>query len=154
MIINCINCNKKFEIDASLIPEKGRLLQCGLCNHKWHYVKAIEKDNSLKLQNEETLSKINEENYEYNEPLNEPIEENSHKKSKVQQEESSEAKKSYKKIPFLNIILVFLITFVALLVIVDTFQSQLISIIPEIEFILYNFYETVNDVILFLRDLF
>ena len=154
MIINCINCNKKFEIDASLIPEKGRLLQCGSCNHKWHYVKTIEDDNSLKLQNEETLTKINEENYENNEILNEPIKEKSHKKSKIHQEENSEVKKNYKKIPFLNIILVFLITFVALLVIVDTFQSQLISIIPEIEFILYNFYETVNDVILFLRDLF
>ena len=25
MIINCINCKKKFEVNSSLIPENGRL---------------------------------------------------------------------------------------------------------------------------------
>ena len=39
MIITCNNCNKKFEIDENLIPEKGRLLQCSSCNHQWHFKK-------------------------------------------------------------------------------------------------------------------
>ena len=37
MIVSCINCNKKFEIDAALIPDNGRLLQCNNCNHKWFF---------------------------------------------------------------------------------------------------------------------
>ena len=37
MIIDCPCGNKKFEIDANLIPEKGRTLQCGACDRKWFY---------------------------------------------------------------------------------------------------------------------
>ena len=34
MIIICPCGEKKFEIDQNLIPEEGRLLQCGFCNEK------------------------------------------------------------------------------------------------------------------------
>ena len=37
MIVVCPNCNKKFNIDEKLIPEKGRLLKCSSCNHTWNY---------------------------------------------------------------------------------------------------------------------
>ena len=37
MIIDCPVCNKKFDIDQDLIPNDGRLLQCGSCNHKWFF---------------------------------------------------------------------------------------------------------------------
>ena len=37
MIITCDQCNKKFEIDSSLIPKEGRLLKCGSCEHVWFY---------------------------------------------------------------------------------------------------------------------
>ena len=39
MIINCDKCNKNFEINSNLIPENGRLLQCGNCDHVWHHKK-------------------------------------------------------------------------------------------------------------------
>mgnify|MGYP003690141213 CR=1 FL=1 len=39
MIITCINCNKKFNIDSNLIPDMGRLLQCASCDHKWFFIK-------------------------------------------------------------------------------------------------------------------
>ena len=39
MIIDCPRCKKKFEIDSNLIPEKGRLLKCGNCNHTWFFDK-------------------------------------------------------------------------------------------------------------------
>ena len=42
MIITCPNCNKQFKIDNSLIPDDGRNLQCGSCDHVWFY-KAEEK---------------------------------------------------------------------------------------------------------------
>ena len=37
MIIECINCKKVFEIDSELIPENGRTIQCGSCDHVWFY---------------------------------------------------------------------------------------------------------------------
>ncbi|MDA7459970.1 zinc-ribbon domain-containing protein [Candidatus Pelagibacter ubique] len=41
MIITCNNCNKKFDIDSSLISDKGRLLQCASCDHKWFFKKVV-----------------------------------------------------------------------------------------------------------------
>ena len=37
MIIECPNCNKKFNLDKKLIPENGRTLKCSSCDHIWHY---------------------------------------------------------------------------------------------------------------------
>ena len=41
MEIQCPKCNRSFKIDKSLIPEKGRLLQCGTCGHKWFFKNII-----------------------------------------------------------------------------------------------------------------
>jgi len=40
-----------------------------------------------------------------------------------------------------------------LIIFVDTFKSPISEIIPNIEFILYNLYETIKDIISFLKDL-
>ena len=56
MIITCPNCNKRFKIDNSLIPDDGRDLQCGSCNHVWFYEIKQENNEILKL-NEEIASK-------------------------------------------------------------------------------------------------
>ena len=53
----------------------------------------------------------------------------------------------------LGIIIVFIITFVAMIIILDTFQDPISKIVPNIEFLLYNLYESINDVKLFLKDL-
>ena len=37
MIIRCPNCNKQFKINPSLIPDNGRDLKCGSCDHVWFY---------------------------------------------------------------------------------------------------------------------
>ena len=42
MIITCPSCQKKFELDDNLLPENGRTLQCGSCNHKWFFKKKDE----------------------------------------------------------------------------------------------------------------
>ena len=39
MIIECINCNKKFEVNSELIPNEGRNIQCGSCNYVWFFNK-------------------------------------------------------------------------------------------------------------------
>ncbi len=39
MIITCPNCEKKFEVDSNIIPEKGRLVKCGSCDQTWFFNK-------------------------------------------------------------------------------------------------------------------
>ena len=56
MIITCPNCNKQFKIENSLIPDEGRDLQCGSCNHVWFH-KIEEDDNELLKLKEEIVSK-------------------------------------------------------------------------------------------------
>ena len=57
------------------------------------------------------------------------------------------------KIKILNIILVFIISLIGLIIFLDTFKSPISFIIPNIEIILYNLYETLKDITLFLKDL-
>ena len=55
MIIECINCNKRFEVNPDLIPNEGRNIQCGSCHHIWFFKKndqiKIEKDNTKFIKN-------------------------------------------------------------------------------------------------------
>ena len=51
MIISCPCDKKKFEIDASMIPNEGRNLQCGFCGHVWFYRKNI-------IENKEPINEI------------------------------------------------------------------------------------------------
>ena len=59
----------------------------------------------------------------------------------------------YKSSNLLNLIIVFIISFGAIILILDTFQIYIAKIIPNIEFLLYSLYETFNDIRLFLKDL-
>ena len=52
MIITCPNCNKKFKIENSLIPDEGRDLQCGSCNHIWFYNNQEKNTEVLELKQE------------------------------------------------------------------------------------------------------
>ena len=52
MIIECTNCNKKFRVDDDLIPENGREIICGSCNHAWHFKPEKTSEKSLVLDNE------------------------------------------------------------------------------------------------------
>ena len=67
MIVQCNNCHKKFDLDANLIPEEGRLLQCSACNNTWFFKKKkIETPQEVtkpEIQNnkeEETISPKND----------------------------------------------------------------------------------------------
>ena len=50
MIITCPNCNKQFKIDNTLIPDEGRDLQCGSCNHIWFYNIQEKNNEALELK--------------------------------------------------------------------------------------------------------
>ena len=41
MIIVCPSCEKRFNVDENLIPDKGRLLKCGNCNQTWFFNKNV-----------------------------------------------------------------------------------------------------------------
>ena len=61
--------------------------------------------------------------------------------------------KKDKKTNYLKIFIVIIITFVAIIIIIDTFKHQIIFIYPDIEILLSNLYESLRDINLFLRDL-
>jgi len=202
MIITCNNCNKRFDIDANLIPDKGRLLQCASCDHKWFFKKEtlenivspiiedINNDNVLDQDNPINNKEINPSNLSKEETevdiedeLDEKIkvnnEEAPNKKIKVNNDEAPNkkikvnndeapnkkidanidenttvnAKLKKKNVKILNIFVVVIISFVAFIIIVDTFKYPIGQVVPNIEFILYNLYESIKDISLFIRDL-
>jgi len=176
MIINCNNCNKNFNIDSALIPEKGRLLQCNACDHKWFFKKEINersvpivkikdivdeprplKDEvtEVKIESEETIDLLDK--VTNNVPAIEKIsiQDNSEKEEISRENKALNIKKSINKKIFniLRLTIVFIISFIAIIIIVDTFQEPISMFVPNVEFILYNLYETINDIILFFNDL-
>ena len=54
---------------------------------------------------------------------------------------------------FFSYLLVSIISFIALIIVVDTLKSPLINLFPDLEIILFNLFETLKDVKLFIIDL-
>ena len=148
MIISCDQCHKKFEIDSNLIPKDGRLLECGSCNHKWFYKQDIE-DKTEEIIIEPQLKNIEEENID---PIQTNISQINELDTSSKKKEIIENKK-IKKIGVLNIIIVFIISFVALIILIETFKDPISIYIPNVEFILNSLYEIIRDIILFFKDL-
>ena len=148
MIISCDQCHKKFEIDSNLIPKDGRLLECGSCNHKWFYKQDI-KDKTEEIIIEPQLKNIEEENID---PIQTNISQINEFDISFKKKEIIENKK-IKKIGVLNIIIVFIISFVALIILIETFKNPISIYIPNIEFILNSLHEILRDIILFFKDL-
>ena len=164
MIITCPNCNKKFKIDNSLIPDEGRDLQCGSCNHVWLY--KIEEENSkiLKLKEEIDINDIktkvdknNEEIVENKNPLTKiETELNNQKKEKnIEKQKETKISKNTENTgnKFFSYLIVFIISFVALIILLDTLKNPLINVFPGLEIILFNLFETLQDIKLFIIDL-
>ena len=160
MIITCPNCNKKFKIDNSLIPDEGRELQCGSCNHVWLY--KIEEENSkiLKLKEEidsndiETeVNKNNEEIDENKNTLTKTETELNNQKIEKQKETKISKNKGNTGNKFFSYLIVFIISFVALIILIDTLKNPLINVFPGLEIILFNLFETLQDIKLFIIDL-
>ena len=148
MIISCDQCHKKFEIDSNLIPKDGRLLECGSCNHKWFYKQDIE-DKTEEIIIEPQLKNIEEEDID---PIRKDISQIKELDTSSEKKEIIENKK-IKKIGVLNIIIVFIISFVALIILIETFKDPISIFIPNIKFILNSLYEILRDIILFFKDL-
>ena len=151
MIISCDQCLKKFEIESSLIPDSGRLLQCSSCHHKWFYKNVITHKTEVVSHPKLPLEDKPETIIEKSDNINTLKDTDS--SEKIKRKHSYTHAKS-NKLSSLNFILVFIISIAALIVLLDTFKTPVSLIIPDIEFILESLYETVKDITLFIQDLF
>tara|TARA_B100001559_G_scaffold267419_1_gene234223 strand:- start:77 stop:541 length:465 start_codon:yes stop_codon:yes gene_type:complete len=152
MIITCPYCDKKFNVDAELIPAEGRKLQCGSCDRKWHYkldntnLENDDKKNDVKIKTDE-LSK-NEIPSEVERIITDA------EKSEVNNKDLNKVSvKKVDRIAFFNLFIVILISFSAFIILLDTFKNPIESILPGFNFMLDNFYETLKDLFLFFKDL-
>ena len=162
MIIECINCNKKFNVDADLIPKQGRQIQCGSCNHIWHFKIESSLKEPLILEDEDNQKNLSiaKNTKETTENINvekstELLKDNEiYKENKIQENTTTENNIKISKISdFFSYLLVFLISFVALIILLDTLKSPLINVFPGLEIVLFNLFETLKDVKLFIIDL-
>ena len=145
MIITCPSCQKKFKLDNNLLPENGRTLQCGSCDYKWFFKKddkdvIVEKPleltqtkdevvDEIKVNLETTLAQNTQENQIVDDGLNISL------------------------LKIFNYFIVLIITVIAAIIFLDTFKNNLSSVFPNLELFLYNLFETIKDINLFIKDL-
>jgi len=162
MIIECINCNKKFNVDADLIPKQGRQIQCGSCEHIWHFKIESSLKEPLILDDENNQKNISiaKDTKEITESINvenpkKLLKDNEiYKDNKIQENITIENNIKISKISnFFSYLLVILISFVALIILLDTLKSPLINFFPGLEIVLFNLFETLKDIKLFIIDL-
>ena len=159
MHIKCTNCKKAFEIDEKLIPGNGRLLQCGKCDHQWFYNKENLKE-TIEKQEVHLKQRFDEDNnLEKQIKIKKSDQIESSILIKPENEQNNEDKKTTKinkkkqKNNLLKTFLVLILTFVALIIIVDTFKIQIRIFYPEIDNLLNSLYQTLTDMNLFFKDL-
>ena len=158
MIITCPCNKKKFEVDASLIPDKGRNIQCGACGHIWFF----KKDDQIQTKTIPVDYKNKEVKYkeESSEILKKDLKIKTDKVEKIDKiiNRKNKALVEYKKssftfLKFLRYIIVFVLSVGGLFLVLDTFKIPLSNFFPKLELILFNFYEIFHDIFLFLKDL-
>ena len=164
MIITCPNCNKQFKIDNSLIPDEGRDLQCGSCNHIWFYNIQEKNNEALELKQEiisediETKAENKKDNIEEKQQPEEITKTEINNIKKEKNLEKQKNKPTFKKTEvkgskFFSYLIVFIISFVALIILLDTLKTPLINVFPGLEIVLFNLFETLQDIKLFIIDL-
>ena len=162
MIITCPCEKKQFKIDSSLIPQEGRELQCGSCERVWFYKPKNEDKAPLTLNENISENKIepaietNNKNLEFSKNLQkEKIRE-----PKIKNKTSKEISKKVKNLEnenkvskFFSYLMVFIISTIALIILLDTLKTPLINVFPGLEIVLFNLFETLQDIKLFIIDL-
>ena len=162
MIIECANCNKKFRVDDNLIPENGREIICGSCNHAWHFklektaVKSHVPDNEMII----FQNKIDQNTTNINQDFPNIKSERNIKNDQIKTSNETnvdfkiDQKNTDSKISiFFSYLIVVIISFIGLIILVDTLKSPLINIFPGLEIVFFNLFETLKDVRLFITDL-
>jgi len=167
MIISCIKCNKKFTVDDKLIPELGRILECGSCLHQWHYIPILVINKNIDKSKTENIFKnevpfIFDKNTSENKKIDQkiiPNPDNHNTETSIPNLEDNKDRvdpvvvNKKTKSNFLNKLLISIITFAALIIILDTFRDKLASIFPSLNLYLYSLYNVLTDIFLFFTNL-
>ena len=154
MIISCTNCQKKFDVKDNLIPKSGRLLECSSCKHKWFFkneVLVLKKTTKEKITYKDQIKEFSED--EIPKDVENIIKQAEISKVNNQKKLDKDYKKKPNKISFLNLLLVLIISFLALIIILDTFRNPINSMLPGFNFMLDNLYESLKDLFFFFKDL-
>ena len=166
MIITCPNCNKQFKIDPTLIPEDGRDLKCGSCDHVWFYEVVNINSKPLTLSenndnNEVVLDKTEirsedqvDKNQSIPKKINKKDEEINTKKFEEKEKLISKDKTNNAGGKFFSYLIVFILSSIALIILLDTLKEPLVNVFPGLEFILLSLFETLQDIKLFIIDLY
>ena len=149
MIIECRNCNKKFDLEDKLIPSKGRLVQCGFCNSQWHQLPNI-KTNLLKKKPIDKVDISKDVAKEKDETKEQQVNKKKKIKSKVRDKQDFKNK----NIGFFSYIFIFLISIIAFFLIAETFEYQINNIFPNFGNYIIYVYETLNNILILIKDLF
>ena len=162
MIIGCPNCNKQYKINLSLIPDNGRDVKCGSCDHVWFYKIEDNRTEPIPLSDDFTDKEIEDEIdnknvTNINEPNDLPLQKDIDDK-KVKNEDNIFEKhisvKNKTSGKFFSYLVVSIISFVALIILIDTLKVPLINIFPSLEIILLNLFEILKDIKIFIIDLY
>tara|TARA_A100000164_G_scaffold232198_1_gene206033 strand:+ start:118 stop:582 length:465 start_codon:yes stop_codon:yes gene_type:complete len=145
MIIVCPCDQKSFNIDDKLIPKEGRLVKCGVCNHTWFFKPSenIERKQDTATANTSIKEDENREiirvkqNKEAIKPKVDKTKENKKYLPAIKREKNKN---------FSKLFLVFLISIIAIVILIDTFKVPLSYIIPNINFYLDNLYQSLIDI--------
>ena len=162
MIIECPACSKKFNIDEKLIPDEGRLLKCGNCEHTWFY----KKEESIKVDAKTPkIVEIEENKSEINiEPVDEPIKKIKKIRKKISNKSSTKKSTSKELVSIdkssvsrenkiIKKIFLIIISIIAFILITDTFKNQISVVFPGILKMSDSLYLVINDLKLFIKDL-
>ena len=162
MIIECPACSKKFNIDEKLIPDEGRLLKCGNCDHTWFY----KKEENLKLESEKIkINEIQENKTEINiEPFEEPIKQTKKIRKKISKKSLTKESTSKELVSIdkssvsrenniIKKIFLIIVSFIAFILLMDTFKNQISVIFPGILKMSESLHLVINDLKLFIKDL-
>ena len=160
--MNVLVKKKKFNIDINLIPAEGRNLQCGSCDRVWFYKKEdqipepLQINEDIAIQENQDTNKLNDDESK-DQKIKQPVEKNKKTKSELSAIKETESKpelvKKTDSSKFFSYLIVFIISLGALIILLDTLKTPLISIFPGLEVLLFNLYETLKDIKLFIIDL-
>ena len=151
MIITCPKCKKKFNVDQSQIPAEGRLLKCGSCDETWFFnLNEKKKDdvNQIVSPIKEELNEISQIEKKKNIDTTSNLGNN-----KGTELVKYKTKSSFTISKLFNYLIVIILSFFGIIIILDTFKDPLSNIFPNLELILYNLFETLKDLVLFVKDL-
>ena len=162
MIIECPACSKKFNIDNKLIPDEGRLLKCGNCEHTWFF----KKEENIKLEAETTkINEIEENKSEINiEKVEEPKKQTKKIRKKISKKSSTKESTSKELVSIdkssvsrenniIKKIFLIIVSIIAFILLIDTFKNHISVIFPGILQMSDSLYLVINDLKLFIKDL-